>query len=156
MTPTTYNLTIQALRPNIRKSLQHIITWTESTMSVAHTLFQWYVAYFEESDRKSQSSGIRDVLGYANTAVVPKQMTFDEFQDGLRHPWRTSSVKQSWINRFIAGHEQETKHLSKEVQSFLHDCSQPVPAEFGDPTIPKLKPPHFTRSMQSRDSAERG
>lgn len=123
-------------------------------MSVTHTLYQWYVAYFQRSDRETASSGIRELLGYANTALVPQQMTFEEFLHGLRNPWRTLSVKQSWINRFLAGHEQETNRFSRDVQAFLHDCDQPLPAEFENSSSPTLKPPHFSRSVQLRDSAE--
>ena len=123
-------------------------------MSVTHTLYQWYVAYFQQSDHETASSGIRELLGYANTALVPQQMTFEEFLDGLRNPWRTVSVKQSWINRFLAGHEQETKRFSNDVQAFLHDCDQPVPAEFENSSSPTLKPPHFNRSVQLREAAE--
>jgi hypothetical protein len=123
-------------------------------MSVADTLYQWYVADFKQSDHKSASSGIREALGYSNTALVPQQMTFDAFVDGLRQPWRTLSVKQSWINRFLAGHEQETNRFSNDVQAFLRDCGQPVPQELRENSGLSLKPPHFSRSIQRRDSAE--
>jgi hypothetical protein len=123
-------------------------------MSVAHTLYQWYVAYFQESDHETASSGIRERLGYANTALVPQQMTFGEFLDGLRNPWRTLSVKQSWINRFLTGHEQEINRFSKDVQAFLRDCSQALPQELKENSGISLKPPHFSRSVQLRDSAE--
>ncbi|MEJ7594952.1 MAG: hypothetical protein WKF77_25785 [Planctomycetaceae bacterium] len=123
-------------------------------MSVPRTLYQWYVAYFQRSDHETASSGIRDRLGYANTALVPQQMTFEEFIDGLRNPWRTLGVKQSWINRFLAGHEQETNCFSKDVQAFLKNCGQPVPPEFTDRSGLNLKPPYFSRSVQLRDSAE--
>jgi len=123
-------------------------------MSVTNTLYQWYVAYFQRSDRESVSSGIRDALGYANSALVPQQMTFDAFGDGLRQPWRTLSVKQSWINRFLAGHEQEINRFSNDVQAFLRDCGQPVPPELKEHSGVSVKPPHFSRSVQLRDAAE--
>ena len=123
-------------------------------MSVTDTLYQWYVAYFQQSDRQTASSGIRERLGYANTALVPQQMTFEEFLDGLRNPWRTLSVKQSWINRFLTGHEQEINRFSKDVQAFLHNCGLPVPPEMKESLGLHLKPPHFSRSVQLRDAAE--
>ncbi len=123
-------------------------------MSVAHTLYQWYVAYFKRSDHETASSGIRERLGYDNTALVPQHMTFEGLLDGLRNPWRTLSAKQSWMNRFLTGHEQETNRFSNNVQAFLRDCSQPMPQELNENSGISLKPPHFSRSVQLRESAE--
>jgi hypothetical protein len=57
----------------------------------------------------------------ADTTLVPREMTFDASLNGLRHPWRRLSVKQSWIKRFLERHEQETVRFSNDVQAFLRN-----------------------------------
>lgn len=110
-------------------------------MNPLDMLYEWCQQEFRRTEAQIQKSGIRELLRYEESDLVPNEISKEEFGSRMRSPWRTHTTKQAWINRFVAGHASEMGAISEELRLFLEDCSRDVPQCLNTPI--SIKPPHF-------------
>lgn len=84
-------------------------------MNPLDMLYEWCQQEFRRTEAQIQKSGIRELLRYEESDLVPNEISKEEFGSRIRSLWRTHTTKQAWINRFVAGHESEARALSEEL-----------------------------------------
>ncbi len=72
-------------------------------------LYRWYVDQFRQN--AAMARPVRQSHGYADTSLEPRLLDIAEFEQWLTRPWKSSSLRQTWLQTIVAGHEVEFESL---------------------------------------------